>query len=85
MESQACVSLPVVRIQRFSTGDGPGVRTTVFLQGCPLSCVWCHNPEAQSAQPVLLTDPGILHRMRGLHRRLPRRGAAMGDGRGTGF
>lgn len=57
MESQACVSLPVVRIQRFSTGDGPGVRTTVFLQGCPLSCVWCHNPEAQSAQPVLLTDP----------------------------
>ena len=57
MESQACVSLPVVRIQRFSTGDGPGVRTTVFLQGCPLSCVWCHNPETQSAQPVLLTDP----------------------------
>ncbi len=49
--------LPVVRIQRFSTGDGPGVRTTVFLQGCPLSCVWCHNPETQPAKPVLLTDP----------------------------
>lgn len=32
-------------IQRFSTSDGPGIRTTVFLKGCPLSCAWCHNPE----------------------------------------
>lgn len=50
-------SLPVVRVQRFSTGDGLGVRTTVFLQGCPLSCAWCHNPETQPARPVLLYDP----------------------------
>ena len=32
-------------IQRFSIGDGPGIRTTVFLKGCPLACQWCHNPE----------------------------------------
>jgi len=32
-------------IQRFSIHDGPGIRTTVFLKGCPLACFWCHNPE----------------------------------------
>ncbi len=37
----------VFDIQRFSTHDGPGIRTTVFLKGCPLSCSWCHNPESQ--------------------------------------
>ena len=35
----------VSRVQRFSTHDGPGIRTTVFFKGCPLSCPWCHNPE----------------------------------------
>lgn len=35
-------------IQRASFHDGPGIRTAVFLKGCPLSCVWCHNPEAQT-------------------------------------
>ena len=37
----------VFDIQRFSVHDGPGIRTTVFLKGCPLSCIWCHNPESQ--------------------------------------
>lgn len=41
--------LPVTKIQHFCTKDGPGIRTTVFLKGCPLRCVWCHNPEAQSS------------------------------------
>ncbi len=35
-------------LKRYSLHDGPGIRTTVFLQGCPLSCWWCHNPESQS-------------------------------------
>ena len=37
----------VAEIQRFCTHDGPGLRTTVFFKGCPLRCVWCHNPETQ--------------------------------------
>jgi pyruvate formate lyase activating enzyme len=41
----------VFNIQRFSVHDGPGVRTTVFLKGCPLSCSWCHNPESQEVSP----------------------------------
>ena len=38
----------VFNVQRFSVHDGPGVRTTVFMKGCPLCCAWCHNPESQS-------------------------------------
>ncbi len=37
----------IFRIQRYSIHDGPGIRTTLFFQGCPLSCHWCHNPESQ--------------------------------------
>jgi pyruvate formate lyase activating enzyme len=38
-------------VMRFATHDGPGIRTTVFFKGCPLSCWWCHNPEGQSFLP----------------------------------
>ena len=41
-------------IQRFSTHDGPGIRTTVFFKGCPLRCFWCHNPESISPKPEIL-------------------------------
>ncbi len=44
----------VFNIQRYSTHDGPGIRTTVFLKGCPLHCYWCQNPESQSIKPVLM-------------------------------
>lgn len=44
----------VFDIQRFSLHDGPGIRTIVFLKGCPLSCQWCSNPESQSVKPVIM-------------------------------
>lgn len=44
-------------IQRFSTHDGPGIRTTVFFKGCPLKCVWCHNPESQRPGPDVMHNP----------------------------
>ena len=46
--------LNISNIQHFSTGDGDGIRTTVFFKGCNLNCPWCHNPENLSAQPVTL-------------------------------
>lgn len=49
--------LNVSDIQHFSTGDGPGIRTTVFLKGCSLRCPWCHNPETISPVPQTLTFP----------------------------
>ena len=47
-------TLTVTEIQRFCMHDGPGVRTTVFLKGCPLRCQWCHNPETQSAAQQIM-------------------------------
>lgn len=41
-------------IKRYAINDGPGIRTTIFLKGCPLRCVWCHNPESWLPQPELL-------------------------------
>ncbi len=40
-------------VKRFSLHDGPGIRTTIFLQGCPLRCPWCQNPESQPVPPRL--------------------------------
>jgi len=43
----------VLSIERCSLHDGPGLRTTVFFKGCPLSCLWCHNPESKSFKPEI--------------------------------
>jgi pyruvate formate lyase activating enzyme len=47
----------VFDIKEFTVHDGPGIRTTVFLKGCPLACMWCHNPEGQSKQPQVIRSP----------------------------
>jgi pyruvate formate lyase activating enzyme len=44
----------VFDIKKFSIHDGPGIRTTVFLKGCPLHCAWCHNPESQDPRPEMM-------------------------------
>lgn len=41
-------------IKEFAVHDGPGIRTTVFMKGCPLSCCWCHNPEGLSIEPQIM-------------------------------
>lgn len=51
--------LPVTAIQRFCMHDGPGIRTTVFLAGCPLRCKWCHNPETQSVKAQIMFQPTL--------------------------
>jgi pyruvate formate lyase activating enzyme len=60
-----CASLPatapdptgvILNVQGYSIHDGPGIRTTVFLKGCPLRCGWCHNPESQRTLPEIELD-----------------------------
>jgi len=46
-------------IKRYAIHDGPGIRTTAFFKGCPLSCGWCHNPESQRSEPELLLRPSL--------------------------
>lgn len=73
----------VFHIQRFSLQDGPGIRTVVFLKGCPLRCLWCHNPEGLISQRQIFFDnqkcigclacgdvcpKGCHDRLEGLHR-----------------
>ncbi len=43
----------IFNIQKFCVNDGPGIRTTVFLKGCPLRCIWCHNPESKKTAPEM--------------------------------
>jgi pyruvate formate lyase activating enzyme len=45
-------------IKKFAIHDGPGIRTTVFLKGCPLKCLWCHNPESQQLTPQTIFHAG---------------------------
>lgn len=46
----------VFDVKEFAVFDGPGIRTTVFMKGCPLSCMWCHNPEGLSPRPQLMVS-----------------------------
>ena len=55
--SNAPESVLVGSLQKFSIEDGPGVRTTIFIKGCPLSCKWCHNPELINPQQQLIKSP----------------------------
>lgn len=48
----------IFNIQRYSIHDGPGIRSTVFLKGCPLTCFWCQNPESQEMKAEILLDKG---------------------------
>jgi len=51
-----CFKGKVFSIEEFSTFDGPGIRTTVFFKGCPLKCMWCHNPEGQSFEKQIVKN-----------------------------
>jgi len=53
MSGKNSIYASLLEIQRMSTEDGPGIRTTVFLKGCTLHCSWCHNPESISPKPQL--------------------------------
>ena len=60
-------------LKRYSVHDGPGIRTTVFLKGCPLSCLWCHNPEGIGAGPELMHWPSRCARCHACIAACPRR------------
>lgn len=56
------MKIRVFSIEEFSVYDGPGIRTTIFLKGCPLNCNWCHSPEGKRFENVSLRSPnGCLH------------------------
>ena len=54
-EEQLRIAAPVFNIQGYSIHDGPGIRTTVFVKGCPLRCLWCQNPESNASRPELMS------------------------------
>jgi pyruvate formate lyase activating enzyme len=60
VSDQAEAACRVFDVQRFSVHDGPGIRTTVFLAGCPLRCAWCHNPEGFSPRGGAPMSPAAI-------------------------
>jgi pyruvate formate lyase activating enzyme len=81
----------VFDIREFTIHDGPGLRTTVFMKGCPLRCAWCHNPEGLSSEPQVLQSPagdrivGRTYRCDELAEILNRQGPVLRSGGGVTF
>ena len=63
-------------IDSFASHDGPGIRTTVFLKGCPLSCIWCHSPESRLQPAGAALSGGPLQRLLALSGRVSPAGVA---------
>ena len=61
-------------IKRYAINDGPGIRVTIFMKGCPLACVWCHHPGGEAVYEK------EVHRLRGLRECLPHRGVDLDGG-----
>jgi pyruvate formate lyase activating enzyme len=59
MEDNTEATGTIFKIKRFSVHDGPGIRTTVFLKGCPLNCIWCHSPEGISSAISIWHDQSL--------------------------
>jgi pyruvate formate lyase activating enzyme len=71
MKEQATLSGLIFDIKRYAIHDGPGIRITIFLKGCPLSCKWCHNPEGMSNKVQKMYTASQMHRCAGVCYRLP--------------
>ena len=69
----------IFNIQRYSIDDGPGIRTTVFLKGCPLRCKWCSNPESQNAWPEIVHRDSFCHRCGTCITACPEKAIVLGD------
>jgi pyruvate formate lyase activating enzyme len=59
MVNSAEIRGTILKIKRFSVHDGPGIRTSVFLKGCPLSCIWCHSPEGIDQRITIWYDKNL--------------------------